>query len=80
MHLIINERKVDNPLLVIAMVLFALSLVGGVVALVLFVLLPLIGIFISSILALILVILTPIILWFVLPVLFISILARCFGK
>lgn len=53
MQLIINERKVENPLAIIAMVLFAMSIVGGVIALLLFVLLPLIGVFISSILALI---------------------------
>ena len=80
MQLIINERKVENPLAIIAMVLFAMSLVGGVIALLLFVLLPLIGVFISSILALIFVIVTPIILWFVLPILFLSIIGWFFGK
>ena len=80
MQLIINERKVENPLAIIAMVLFAMSLVGGVIALSLFVLLPLIGVFISSILALIFVIVTPIILWFVLPILFLSIIGWFFGK
>ncbi len=80
MQLIINERKVENPLAIIAMVLFAMSLVGGAIALLLFVLLPLIGVFISSILALIFVIVTPIILWFVLPILFLSIIGWFFGK
>ena len=80
MQLIINERKVENPLAIIAMVLFAMSIVGGVIALLLFVLLPLIGVFISSILALIFVIVTPIILWFVLPILFLSIIGWFFGK
>ena len=81
MQLIINERKVENPLaIIIAMVLFAMSLVGGVIALLLLVLLPLIGVFISSILALIFVIVTPIILWFVLPILFLSIIGWFFGK
>jgi hypothetical protein len=80
MQLIINERKVENPLAIIAMVLFAMSLVGGVIALLLLVLLPLIGVFISSILALIFVIVTPIILWFVLPILFLSIIGWFFGK
>lgn len=80
MQLIINERKVENPLAIIAMVLFAMSIVGGVIALLLFVLLPLIGVFISSILVLIFVIVTPIILWFVLPILFLSIIGWFFGK
>jgi len=80
MQLIINERKVENPLAIIAMVQFAMSLVGGVIALFLFVLLPLIGVFISGILALIFVIVTPIILWFVLPILFLSIIGWFFGK
>ena len=80
MQLIINERKVENPLAIIAMVLFAMSLVGGGIALLLLVLLPLIGVFISSILALIFVIVTPIILWFVLPILFLSIIGWFFGK
>ena len=80
MQLIINERKVENPLAIIAMVLFAMSLTGGVIALLLFVLLPLIGVFISSILALIFVIVTPIILWFILPILFLSIIGWFFGK
>jgi hypothetical protein len=80
MHLIINERKIENPVAVVVMVLFALSLVGGAIALVLFVLLPLIGIFISGMLALIFVIITPIILWFVLPVLFLTIIGWFFGK
>jgi len=80
MHLIINERKVENPLAAVAMLLFALSLVGGAIALVLFLILPLIGLFISGVFALIIVIITPIILWFVLPVLFITIISWFFGK
>jgi len=80
MKLIINDRKIENPFAIIAMAIFVLSLVGGVVALVLFVLLPLLGIFISGLLALILVILTPIILWIIVPVLFLSIIALVFGK
>ncbi|WP_085297508.1 hypothetical protein [Cognaticolwellia mytili] len=80
MQLIINERKVENPLAIIAMLLFAMSLVGGVIALLLFVLLPLIGVFISGILVLVFVIVTPIILWFVLPILFLSIISWFFGK
>lgn len=80
MKLIINDRKIENPLAIIAMTIIALSLVGGVVALVLFVLLPLLGVFISGLLALILVILMPIILWIIVPVLFLSIIAWVFGR
>ena len=80
MQIIINERKVENPLAIFAMALFALTLVGAVIAAVLFVLLPLIGIFISSVLALVIVIVMPILLWFILPVLFLTILGYCFGK
>lgn len=80
MQIIINERKIENPLAIFAVVLFALSLVGAVIATVLFVLLPLIGIFISSVLALIIVIFTPILLWFLLPVLFLTIIGYFFGR
>jgi len=79
MQLIIKDRKVENPLAIVAMVLFALTFVGVFIALILFVLLPLIGVFISGILALIVVIITPIILWFILPVIFLSIIAWFFG-
>lgn len=80
MHLIINERRVENPIAIVAMVLFALSAVAIGISIVLFVLLPLIGIVISSILALVLVIITPIILWFILPVIFLTIIAWSFGR
>ena len=77
MQLMINNRKVENPLAAIAMVLFALTFVGVVISLILLVLLPLIGIFISSFVALVVVVVLPIMLWFVLPVLFITIIG-CF--
>tara|TARA_R110000850_G_scaffold150425_5_gene273000 strand:- start:16 stop:267 length:252 start_codon:yes stop_codon:yes gene_type:complete len=79
MQLMINNRKVENPLAAIAMVLFALTFVGVVISLILLVLLPLIGIFISSIVALVVVVVMPIMLWFVLPVLFITIIGWFFG-
>ncbi|MBU2881495.1 hypothetical protein KO525_08905 [Psychrosphaera sp. B3R10] len=80
MNLVINERKVENPLVALALVLFALSIVGGVIAFVLFVILPLIGIFISGLFALIFAFISSIILWLVLPVLFLSIIGWFFGK
>ena len=80
MHLIINERRVENPIAIVAMILFALSAVAVGISIVLFVLLPLIGVVISSILALVLVIITPIILWFILPVIFLTIMAWFFGR
>ncbi|NQZ24646.1 MAG: hypothetical protein HRT53_21715 [Colwellia sp.] len=80
MHLIINERRVENPIAIVALILFALSAVAVGISIVLFVLLPLIGVVISSILALVLVIITPIILWFILPVIFLTIMAWFFGR
>jgi hypothetical protein len=80
MEFIVNERKIQNPIAIAAMAFFALSLVGAGVALVLFVLLPLIGIFLSGVLALVFVIVVPIILWFLLPIIFLTIIAWFFGK
>jgi hypothetical protein len=80
MELIINERKVQNPVVIVAMVLFALSLVGAGIALVLFVLLPMVGIFLSSVLALVLIIVTPVLLWLFLPIIFLTLIAWFFGK
>ena len=77
--LIINERKIENPIAIALMVLVALSLVGAVIALVLFVLLPLIGVLITGLIAMLFVVITPIILWFVLPVLFLSLINKVFG-
>ncbi|MBE0365662.1 hypothetical protein PULV_b0288 [Pseudoalteromonas ulvae UL12] len=79
MLLIINERKIENPIAIALMVLVALSLVGAVIALVLFVLLPLIGVLITGLIAMLFVVITPIILWFVLPVLFLSLINKVFG-
>jgi len=80
MHLIINEKKIKNPIAIIAMTLFALSVVAIGISIILFVFLPLVGIVISSILALVLVIVTPIVLWFILPVIFLTIIAWFFSR
>ena len=80
MYLIINQQRIENPIAIIAMFLFALSAVAIGISIVLFVLLPLIGVVISSILALILIIITPIILWLILPVIFLTIITWCFGR
>jgi hypothetical protein len=80
MQLIINTKKVDNPLAVAALSLFAMCVIAAVLSLILFVVLPLIGLFVSGILAVLFIVITPIIFWFVLPALMLSIIAWCFGR
>ncbi|AZQ84607.1 hypothetical protein EKO29_11630 [Colwellia sp. Arc7-635] len=80
MSIIINKKEIKSPIAIALMVLFALSIVGGIVAFILFVLLPLIGIVLSGIMVLMLAIITPIILWFILPIIFISIIGWFFGE
>jgi len=80
MHLIINEKKIKNPIAIIAMTLFALSVIAIGISIILFVFLPFVGIVISSILALVLVIVGPLVLWFILPVIFLTIIAWVFGR
>lgn len=80
MQVIINGRKIENPLAIALVMLFVLSAIGGVVALFLFVFLPLIGVFVSGFIGLVFVVAVPIILWFLLPVLFLSMISWVFGK
>jgi hypothetical protein len=80
MQVIINGRKIENPFAIALVMLFVLSAIGGVVALFLFVFLPLIGVFVSGFIGLVFVVAVPIILWFLLPVLFLSMINWVFGK
>lgn len=80
MQVIINGRKIENPLAIALVMLFVLSAIGGVVALFLFVFLPLIGVFVSGAIGLILVVVVPIVIWFLVPVLFLSMISWVFGK
>ncbi|KDN27535.1 hypothetical protein VFDL14_18785 [Vibrio fortis] len=80
MQVIINGRKIENPLAIALVMLFVLSAIGGVVALFLFVFLPLIGVFVSGAIGLILVVVVPIVIWFIVPVLFLSMISWVFGK
>ena len=80
MQVIINGRKIENPFAIALVMLFVLSAIGGVVALFLFVFLPLIGVVVSGVIGLILVVAVPIILWFIVPVLFLSMINWVFGK
>ncbi|GMM88900.1 hypothetical protein [Vibrio fortis] len=80
MQVIINGRKIENPLAIALVMLFVLSAIGGVVALFVFVFLPLIGVFVSGAIGLILVVVVPIVIWFIVPVLFLSMISWVFGK
>lgn len=80
MALEINGSKVESPIAIAALVLFSIALVGGAIALLLFVVLPLLGIVLSGLLALIIVILTPIIFWVIIPMVMLSIIGWCFGR
>ena len=80
MQVIINGRKIENPLAIALVMLFVLSAIGGVVALFVFVFLPLIGVFVSGAIGLILVVVVPIVIWFLVPVLFLSMISWVFGK
>ena len=80
MELRINETKIENPIVAIALVLFSLTFVGGIVAIALLVILPLAGIVLSGVLAVVIAIAIPILFWFVIPVAMLSILGWFFGK
>jgi hypothetical protein len=80
MQVIINGRKIENPFAIALVMLFVSSAIGGVVALFLFVFLPLIGVFVSGAIGLILVVVVPIVIWFLVPVLFLSMINWVFGK
>ncbi|MFM2581025.1 hypothetical protein [Vibrio fortis] len=80
MQVIINGRKIENHLAIALVMLFVLSAIGGVVALFVFVFLPLIGVFVSGAIGLILVVVVPIVIWFIVPVLFLSMISWVFGK
>ena len=80
MQVIINGRKIENPFAIALVMLFVLSALGGVVALFLFVFLPLSGVFVSGAIGLILVVVVPIVIWFLVPVLFLSMISWVFGK
>jgi hypothetical protein len=80
MKLRINQSTVENPVAIIALVLFSIAVVGSVIAILLFVVLPLIGIVLSGMLAVVIAVLIPIIFWLVIPVVMLSIIGWCFGK
>jgi len=80
MDIVLNGNKVTNPIAKIGLVLFSFFVVGVVIALLVFLFLPLVGIFISGVVGLIIVILTPIFLWLLLPAIFISMIAWCFSQ
>lgn len=80
MVLRINGKIIENPIAIIALVLFSIGVVGAILAFCLFVLLPLIGIVLSGALVIAVAIITPIIFWFVIPIVMLSIIGWCFGK
>jgi|GEM_PF-2087354 len=66
-NMTINGQTVENPIVVWVVILSALMAIGALVAFVLFVILPLIGVVIATLLVVAASILIPVIIWFATP-------------
>jgi len=71
-----HNKKLENSFAIFASLVFSIAFFGGLVAIILFILLPLIGIVLSVVLTLII----AIVFWLVMPVLMLSAIAWIVAK